>query len=153
MRVRRRSIALAGVGALLSLAAAGGAAQAASSSLTVTTLGRHGAKVATTRFLPTGLNSRNQAAANSTTTVDVSAGRGSQGPGLRFTKVTARAVKVWSSADGGKTWKAATVRRSGSSWQATVHNPASGAVALRSEVTDAAGDRSTQTVYRAYAIG
>ncbi|MFF4626665.1 hypothetical protein [Streptomyces griseorubiginosus] len=111
------------------------------------------APVFLTRFLPTGLNSRNQAAPSSTTTVDVSAGRGSQGPDLRFTTVTAKAVKVWSSADGGKTWKAATVRHSGSSWQATVHNPASGAVALRSEVTDAAGDRSVETVYRAYAIG
>ncbi|CAM5277604.1 putative protein OS=Streptomyces griseorubiginosus OX=67304 GN=AQJ54_08800 PE=4 SV=1 [Streptomyces griseorubiginosus] len=45
------------------------------------------------------------------------------------------------------------LRHSGSTWQATVHNPASGAVALRSEVTDAAGDRSVETVYRAYAIG
>ncbi|MET8080650.1 hypothetical protein [Streptomyces sp. NPDC005303] len=111
------------------------------------------APVFMTRFLPTGLNSRNQAAANSTTTVDVSAGRGSQGPDPKFTKVTAKSVKVWSSADGGKTWKAATVRHSGSTWQASVHNPASGAVALRSQVTDAAGDRSVETVYRAYAIG
>ena len=111
------------------------------------------APVFMTRFLPTGLNSHNQAAANSTTTVDVSAGRGSQGPDVRFTRVTAKSVKVWSSADGGRTWKAASVRHSGSTWQATVHNPASGAVALRSEVTDAAGDRSVETVYRAYAIG
>ncbi|MFF1308855.1 hypothetical protein [Streptomyces sp. NPDC058307] len=111
------------------------------------------APVFMTRFLPTGLDSHNRAAANSTTTVDVSAGRGSQGPDLKFTKVTARSVRVWSSADGGRTWKAATVRHSGSTWQAAVHNPASGAVALRSEVTDAAGDRSVETVYRAYAIG
>lgn len=110
------------------------------------------APVFMTRFLPTGLNSRNQAAANSTTTVDVSAGRGSQGD-VRFTTVTAKSVRVWSSADGGRTWKAATVRHSGSTWQASVRNPASGAVALRSEVTDAAGDRSVETVYRAYAIG
>ena len=67
--------------------------------------------------------------------------------------MTAKSRKVWSSADGGKTWKAATVKHSGSTWQATVHNPASGVVALRSEVTDAAGDRSVQTVYRAYSIG
>ncbi|WP_330265917.1 hypothetical protein [Streptomyces griseorubiginosus] len=111
------------------------------------------APVFMTRFLPTGLNSHNQAAPSSTTTVDVSAGRGSQGPDLAFTKVTAKSVKVWSSADGGRTWKAATVRHSGSTWQASVHNPGSGAVALRSEVTDAAGDRSVETVYRAYAIG
>ncbi|WP_406158702.1 hypothetical protein OG806_23310 [Streptomyces sp. NBC_00882] len=111
------------------------------------------APVFMTRFVPTGLNSRNQATPNSTTTVDVSAGRGSQGPDVRFTAVTAKSVRVWSSADGGRTWKAATVTHSGSTWQASVHNPASGAVALRSEVTDAAGDRSVETVYRAYAIG
>lgn len=111
------------------------------------------APVFLTRFLPTGLNSNNQAAANSTTTVDVSAGRGSQGPDVRFTEVTAKSVRVWSSADGGRTWQAATVRHVGSTWQASVHNPASGAVALRSEVTDSAGDRSVETVYRAYAIG
>ncbi|MFJ9704583.1 hypothetical protein [Streptomyces sp. NPDC101234] len=111
------------------------------------------APVFLTRFLPTGLNSRNQAAPSSTTTVDVTAGRSSQGPDAKLTKVTAKAVKVWSSADGGKTWKAATVRHSGSVWQASVHNPASGAVALRSEVTDSAGDHSVETVYRAYAIG
>ncbi|MGJ5754504.1 hypothetical protein [Streptomyces puniciscabiei] len=111
------------------------------------------APVFLTRFLPTGLNTHNQAAPNSTTTVDVSAGRDSQGPDLKFTKVTARSVRVWSSTDGGRTWQAATVRQSGSAWQASVHNPASGAVALRSEVTDSAGDRSVETVYRAYAIG
>ncbi|MET7476891.1 hypothetical protein ABZT17_21310 [Streptomyces sp. NPDC005648] len=111
------------------------------------------APVFLTRFLPVGLNSRNQAATNGTTTVDVSAGRGSQGPGPKFTEVTAKSVRVWSSADGGKTWKAATVERSGSIWRASVRNPASGAVALRSEVTDSAGDRSVETVYRAYAIG
>ncbi|MFK0152589.1 hypothetical protein ACIQVL_18090 [Streptomyces sp. NPDC090499] len=111
------------------------------------------APVFLTRFLPAGLNSHNQAAPNSTTTVDVSAGRASQGPDTKLTKVTAKSVRVWSSADGGKTWKAATVKHSGSTWQASVHNPASGAVALRSEVTDSAGDRSVETVYRAYAIG
>ncbi|MCD9875155.1 hypothetical protein [Streptomyces guryensis] len=111
------------------------------------------APVFLTRFLPTGLNSHNQAAANGTTTVDVSAGRGSQGPDVRFTNVTAKSVRVWSSADGGRTWQAATVKHVGSTWQASVHNPASGAVALRSEVTDSAGDRSVETVYGAYGVG
>ncbi|WP_208899741.1 hypothetical protein [Streptomyces incarnatus] len=111
------------------------------------------APVFLTRLLPTGLNTHNQAAPNSTTTVDVSAGRDSQDSDLKFTKVTAKSVRVWSSADGGKTWQAATVRHAGSTWQASVHNPPSGAVALRTEVTDSAGDRSVETVYRAYAIG
>jgi hypothetical protein len=111
------------------------------------------APVFLTRFLPAGLNNRNQAAANSTTTVTVSAGRGSQDPDVKFTKVAVKTVRVWTSADGGKTWKAAAVARSGSSWKVSVHNPASGAIALRSEVTDSDGDRSVETVYRAYAIG
>ncbi|MEU1512929.1 hypothetical protein ABZ490_12315 [Streptomyces sp. NPDC005811] len=111
------------------------------------------ATVFLTRFLPTGLNGLNQAAPDSTTTVDVSALRSAQDPDTKFTKVTAKSVRVWSSADGGRTWKAAPVRHSGSTWQASVRNPASGAVALRSEVTDSAGGRSTETIYRAYAIG
>ncbi|WP_405990990.1 hypothetical protein [Streptomyces sp. NBC_00986] len=111
------------------------------------------APVFMTRFLPAGLDSRNRAKASSTTSVTVSAGRGSQGPDVKFTKSTVKSLKVWASSDGGKTWKAATVTRSGSSWKASVHNPASGAVALRSQVTDSAGGTSVETVYRAYAIG
>ncbi|MDV9177652.1 hypothetical protein R6V09_46965 [Streptomyces sp. W16] len=111
------------------------------------------APVFMTRFLPAGLNSHNQAAASGTTTVTVSAGRGSQGPDTKFTKSTVKSLKVWASSDGGRTWKAVSVTRSGSSWKAAVHNPASGAVALRSQVTDSAGGTSTETVYRAYSIG
>jgi hypothetical protein len=33
-----------------------------------------------------------------------------------------------------------------------VHDPASGYVTLRSVVADSRGDRTTQTIYRAYAI-
>ncbi|MFF8729113.1 hypothetical protein ACF073_21830 [Streptomyces sp. NPDC015171] len=111
------------------------------------------APVFLTRFLPAGLDSRNQAAPDSITAVDVRTVRAAQDPDLKFPKVTAKSVRVWSSADGGRTWQAATVKRTGTSWQAAVRNPASGAVALRSEVTDAAGNRSVETVYRAYAIG
>ncbi|WP_416962699.1 hypothetical protein [Streptomyces sp. Agncl-13] len=111
------------------------------------------APVFMTRFLPAGLDSRNRAKANSTTSVTVGAGRGSQGPDVKFTKSTVKSLKVWASSDGGKTWKAASVTRSGTSWKASVHNPASGAVALRSQVTDSAGGTSVETVYRAYAIG
>lgn len=111
------------------------------------------APVFMTRFLPAGLDSRNRAKASSTTSVTVSAGRGSQGPDVKFTKSTVKSLKVWASSDGGQTWKAATVTRSGSSWKASVHNPASGAVALRSQVTDSTGGTSVETVYRAYAIG
>ncbi|MET7490076.1 hypothetical protein [Streptomyces sp. NPDC005538] len=111
------------------------------------------ASVFMTRFLPAGLDSRNRAKANSTTSVTVGAGRGSQGPDVKFTKTTVKSLKVWASSDGGRTWKAASVTRSGTSWKASVHNPASGAVALRSQVTDSGGGTSVETVYRAYAIG
>ena len=46
--VRRRSLAFVGVAALVPLVASAVSAQAASGSLAVTTLGRHGAKVSTT---------------------------------------------------------------------------------------------------------
>ncbi|MBK6016151.1 hypothetical protein [Streptomyces sp. MBT53] len=111
------------------------------------------APVFMTRFLPTGLDGSNRAKANSVTSVTVSAGRGSQGPDTRLTSLTVKSLKVWASSDGGTTWKAVSVTRSGTSCKAAVHNPASGAVALRSQVTDSAGGTSTETVYRAYAIG
>jgi hypothetical protein len=38
-------------------------------------------------------------------------------------------------------------------WLATVHDPSSGYVALRSAVTDTAGNSTVQTIYQAYAIG
>ena len=41
----------------------------------------------------------------------------------------------------------------GASWTAEVRDPASGYVSLRSIVVNTAGDTSTQTVYKAYAIG
>jgi hypothetical protein len=110
------------------------------------------APVFLTRFFPTALNSLNQAAPNSTTTVDVTAGRGSQGPDVKFTTVPAKSVRVWSSTDDGRTWHPAPVTHTGTTWQASIHNPTSGAVALRSEVTDGAGDRSVETVYRAYRV-
>lgn len=104
------------------------------------------------RFLPAGLNSHNQAAPSSTTTVTVTPKHSAQGPDVKFATVAVKSLKVWASSDGGRTWHAVTVKHSGTNWLATVHNPASGAVALRSQVMDAQGDSSVETVYRAYAI-
>ena len=117
--VRRRSLAFVGVAALVPLVASAVSAQAASGSLAVTTLGRHGARVSTTVTV---------VAVPSGQTYRVTSGKRISLPAGRATVALLR-------------------------WQASVHNPASGAVALRSEVTDAAGDRSVETVYRAYAIG
>ena len=46
------------------------------------------------------------------------------------------------------------VRRTGSGWLARPVNPrVAGFVTLRAVVTDTAGDRVTQTISRAYAVG
>jgi hypothetical protein len=63
-----------------------------------------------------------------------------------------RSVKVWVSFNGGKTWRAVRVTGHGTSWKTTVSDPSGGYVALRSTVTDSAGDSSTETIYRAYAV-
>jgi hypothetical protein len=54
--------------------------------------------------------------------------------------------------DDGKTWQALTITQQGQFYLATVHDPANGFVALRSQVTDSRGDYSEQTIYQAYAI-
>jgi hypothetical protein len=56
------------------------------------------------------------------------------------------------STNGGKTWQKLAIKKHGSSWLATVHDPASGYVALRSVVTDVKGDSTVQTIYQAYSI-
>jgi hypothetical protein len=64
-----------------------------------------------------------------------------------------KSVRLEASFDGGATWHALALRRTGASWTAAVRDPASGYVSLRSIVVNTAGDSSTQTVYKAYAIG
>ncbi len=51
----------------------------------------------------------------------------------------------------GLTWHTLAVSAHGSYWLALVHNPTVGAfVSLRSIVTDAHGDSTTETIIRAY---
>ncbi|MHA6761194.1 hypothetical protein [Streptacidiphilus sp. PAMC 29251] len=110
------------------------------------------APVFLTTFTPAGLNGYNHAAPGSTTAVGVAAGRDSQGD-TPLGKDKVKTLKVWASTNNGKTWHAVAVTRTGSTWSAKVHNPASGEVSLRSVVTDASGNSSTETVYGAYGIG
>ena len=66
--------------------------------------------------------------------------------------MTVKTVAAQASYDGGKTWKNATVKKSGGGWVATVKNPKSGYVSLRVKVTDTKGNASQITVFRAYRI-
>ncbi|MEY9838369.1 hypothetical protein [Streptacidiphilus sp. EB103A] len=109
----------------------------------------------TAQLSPAGLGGFNQATPKSTTDVAVylsrTQGNGWYGPG--FAKETVKSLQMWSSGDNGKTWQTIQVSRSGNHFVAAVHNPASGAVALRTLVTDTQGNTSDQTIVRAYAIG
>lgn len=110
--------------------------------------------VTATRFVPRGLNLQNQAAPGAATVVDVRVVRPRQSGGyISPPPRSLRTFRVQASADGGKTWQTVKLVRHGDHWLATVHDPASGYVALRSTAIDSRGDKSVETIYRAYAIG
>ncbi|MFD4502801.1 hypothetical protein [Streptomyces sp. NPDC058457] len=107
-----------------------------------------------TRFWPEALNSRNQAVAGSTTTVDLGMQRlGTDDGTIRQLSDAVKSVRAWYTTDNGAHWNATTAKLSGGKWTIAVHNPGSGGrVGLRSTVTDTHGDTSTTTVYNAYAV-
>ena len=63
-----------------------------------------------------------------------------------------KTVRLYVSFNDGTTWQPLAITRLHGSWRAVVHDPATGYVSLRSLVTDGHGDRTEQTVYRAYAV-
>nr|WP_239062346.1 S8 family serine peptidase [Streptomyces sp. SID13031] len=71
-------------------------------------------------------------------------------PGATLPAVKKVAVQV--SGDDGKTWKAATVVRSGAGYQAIFATPAGAKVSLRAQVADVAGNTTDQTVIAAYPL-
>ncbi|MFJ9563345.1 hypothetical protein ACIRQQ_25290 [Streptomyces fuscichromogenes] len=107
-----------------------------------------------TRFWPEALNGRNQAAAGSTTTVDLGMQRLGTGDGtIRQLSDGVKSVRAWYTTDNGAHWKATTVKLSGGKRTVAVPAPGSGGrVGLRSTITDTHGDTSTTTVYNAYAV-
>ncbi|MBN6056147.1 S8 family serine peptidase, partial [Nonomuraea sp. RK-328] len=101
------------------------------------------------RYAPEGLDDNNRAKPGSTTVIPVSLQRNPGAPRAHVTSITLEA-----SFDDGASWRPVRLVRSGSGWTARLANPAApGFVSLRAKVTDAAGDRVTQTITRAYAIG
>lgn len=105
---------------------------------------------------PTALNLDNRAIRGTTTPVTVALSRTDM-VGATYQPRAAETVKsltVYASHDGGRSWHAVGVRRSGGQWVAAVPEPATaGAVSLRTVVVDTAGDTSTQTVLNAYLVG
>ncbi len=107
--------------------------------------------VTETVYQPAGLNLDNQAPAGGHTALRITVNRAGDefSPAPRY---RLRTVKVQMSVNGGATWRTLTLTRRNGYWLATVPDPASGQVSLRSVVTDVHGDSSVQTIYRAFAI-
>ncbi|MFC5907606.1 hypothetical protein [Streptacidiphilus monticola] len=107
------------------------------------------------KLTPAGLSAANKVPERSTTPVSITLAR-TDAPwttGLRYAHETVKSLKVWASHDGGRTWHAVTVTRSGSHWLAKVPEPAQpGSVTLRTVAVDTAGNSSTQTVYNAFLV-
>jgi hypothetical protein len=108
--------------------------------------------VTATRFVPLGLNLLNQAAPGANTVVQVSVVRPRESAYISPARYSLRTFQVQASVNGGKTWQTLKLVRHGSYWLATVPDPASGYVALRSTVIDSHNNKSVETIYRAYAI-
>ena len=108
--------------------------------------------VTATRFVPQGLDSQNQALPGAQTTIQIQVIEPRADGYVSPPRYAVRSVKVQVSYNGGKTWQAVKVTGHGTSWQATVTDPSGGYIALRSTVTDSAGDSTTETIYRAYAV-
>jgi hypothetical protein len=107
--------------------------------------------VTVTTMEPRGLSALNQAKPGATTTLQLLVVRAGQ-PDQPAARYPLTSVRVLASVNGGATWQTLTISRQHGYWLATVHDPPSGYVALRSVVTDAHGDRSVETIYRAYGV-
>ncbi|WP_405585381.1 hypothetical protein [Streptomyces sp. NBC_01190] len=105
-----------------------------------------------TQFVPGGLTMNSTAKPHTTTTVALWPVRPGNGD-TSTPKDTVKSVRIWASNNGGVTWAAQSVRHSGSAWSVNIANPSSGAISLRSTVTDAGGNTTETTVYRVYALG
>lgn len=103
--------------------------------------------VSVTTFRPQGLSLRNQAALSSVTPIRLVIRRGQPDRAHQI-----KTVQLEVSRDGGVSWHAVRVTGQAGGWLAKVPNPFSGFVSLRSIVTDVRGDRTVETVYRAYEV-
>ena len=98
------------------------------------------------QMIPDGLSSLNSAPRGTKTVVPITFDT-QAGP------IAVHGVKVWASANGGKTWTAHAVSNSGSTWTVTIANPGqAGYVSLRVQGTSASGATALVTVINAYRV-
>jgi hypothetical protein len=109
--------------------------------------------VSTAQFRAGGLNMDNQARPLSTTRLTMRLSFAARQDFQIYHRHKLTTVRLQVSANGGKSWHSIRLVRHGQSWAATVHDPASGYVSLRSTVIDTAGNSTVQTIYRAYQVG
>jgi hypothetical protein len=110
------------------------------------------APVTVTEFQPTGLGPSNNAQGGITTRVRVIVAR-SGGQPVATPRYPLASVKVQASFDNGKSWHSVALRSAGGGWLASIANPtAGGYVSLRSIVIDVKGDKTVETVTRAYLV-
>jgi len=107
--------------------------------------------VTVTRFEPQGLGIGNDAHTGATTTIRFVILRGGGQP-VATPRYRLKSVRVQASFNAGLTWQTLTASPHGSYWLTSVSDPASGYVSLRSIVTDTHGDRTTETIIRAYVV-
>jgi hypothetical protein len=103
-------------------------------------------------FRPAGLDSQNQAVPGSSTTITLHVIKNGGYAVLPPPDYRLASVRAEYSVDG-KSWHTAPLASSHGSWTLTVPDPLNGFVSLRAIVTDVKGDRTTETIYRAYAVG
>ena len=102
-------------------------------------------------FVPSGLNTTNQAKPGSATTVKITPVRSSWDPNAPVAADSVTKLQAWWSGDGVH-WDALAVTHNASGYYVTVPGRASGDVSLRATVTGSHGDTSTEAVLKAYAI-
>jgi hypothetical protein len=113
---------------------------------------KQAAPVTVTEFRPAGLGSSDNAAGGTTTTIRVVVLRGG-GQAVSTPKYRLTVVRVQASYNNGKSWHDVRLRRSGTTLLALVANPAGGGyVSLRSVVADSRGDKTIETITRAYLV-
>jgi len=112
------------------------------------------APVMSLQLAPSNLSSYNKAKPGTVTNVPLLIRRTKQNPDAKQgANPTVKTVTAKMSADGGKTWRAVTVKKINGTWTAVVRNPAAGAVSLRARTTYTSGAYTEVTIIRAYAIG